>query len=78
MRTELKEKDYELVAGGKVYVSGNKGIVSFTELQQSFKYKCSYEDAKKLALGLFIDNDRLSDLEFDKLVKAEFQKRGWI
>ena len=78
MRKEIQENNLELIAGGKVYVSGNKGLVTFTELKQSFKYKCSYEDAKKLSMGLFIENDHLSDLEFDKLVKREFEKRGWI
>ena len=78
MRREIQENDLELIAGGKVYVSGNSMIVSFTELKESYKYKCSYEDAKRLALGLFIDNDTLSDLEFDQLVKSEFVKRGWI
>lgn len=78
MRKEIQENDLELIAGGKVYVSGNTGLISFTELKESYKYKCSYEDAKKLSLGLFIDNDHLSDREFDELVKKEFQRKGWI
>lgn len=78
MRTEIQENDLELVSGGKVYLNGNKMKISFTMLEQTFKVKCSYQEAKTLLLNLFASNDHLSDLDFDNLVKNEFQSRGWI
>lgn len=79
MRQEITNDNLDAVAGGKVYLSGNKMKMSFTALEETHKLKnCTYEEAKKLLAALFIDNDTLSDYEFDKLVKNTFMQKGWI
>lgn len=79
MRTEIMDNDLEAVAGGKVYLSGNKMKMSFTALEKTLSLKnCSYEDAKRLLAALFIDNDHLSDYDFDMLVLNTFQAKGWL
>lgn len=79
MRTEIMDNDLEAVAGGKVYLSGNKMLISFTTLQQTYKLNnCTYTNAKKLVMDLFMDNDTLSDEAFDQLVRERFAQNGWI
>ena len=78
MREEIMTNDLEAVAGGKVYLSGNKMKMSFTALEETYSLNCSYEEAKRLLTDLFVDNDTLSDYDFDCLVKDEFSSRGWI
>ena len=78
MREEIFEDDLEAVAGGKVYLSGNKMKMSFTALQETYKLNCTYEEAKTLLATLFIANDTLSDEAFDQLVKTTFMQKGGI
>ncbi len=77
MREQINENALEEVVGGTVNLSEAANKIGFTTLHEGYTLKCSYKEAKKLVSQLFAAND-LSEAAFDKLVKKEFQARGWI
>lgn len=77
MREQITDLDLEEVVGGTVNLSEKANKIGFTTLHEGYVLKCTYKEAKKLVSSLFANND-LSESEFDKLVKKEFQSRGWI
>jgi len=77
MREEIKDFELDEVVGGVVNLSQAANKIGFTTLHEGYVLKCSYQDAKKLVSKLFAENE-LSESAFDKLVKDEFLKRGWI
>lgn len=79
MREQLNDEVLESVAGGTVILSRDNNTVGFTTTGQNFQLKnCSYYDAFALIDSLYVNNKQKSDNEFDKLVRKEFAKRGWI
>lgn len=79
MREQMNEQDLESVVGGIVRVSGNRMKVSFSNLQEAYKLKnCDASDASLLAQILYNQHKNEGDLAYERIVKEEFQNRGWI
>ena len=77
MKQELHDIELDEVVGGSVNLSEAANKIGFTTLHEGYLLKCTYKQAKGLLSSLYASND-LSEGEFDRLVKREFQSRGWI
>jgi len=78
MKKELTEIEVEDVAGGRVVLSQQLNVCAFTTLNESYQLKGDFKKMRNLLYQLQDDNEGLSALEFDTLVRDAFRNRGWI
>ena len=78
MRHELEDYQVEGVNGGSVLLSAPLGICGFNTTGEMFKIKGNYKEMRNRLLVLYDENEHMGDAEFDQLVKADFQEKGWI
>lgn len=78
MKKELTDVEVAEVAGGRVVLSQQLNICAFTSLGESYKLKGDFKKMRNLLYQLQDDNEGLSALEFDTLVRDAFRDQGWI
>lgn len=79
MNELLTDDMLEDITGGTVVFSVDHNAVGFTSSGEMYSLvNVSAYDARSLAESFKTEKNSMSNAEFDKFIKAEFQSRGWL